>query len=188
MNFMKPFKVSKTPGSVNPLQVSETPGSVSSLKTAGSVTPLKTAGSVTPLKTAVVLILALTMLSMYQDDRKERVQECASKAGDGAIYLKEFVVSLPKAEKDQPPPVYRQAVILRGNNIYRFNLCNDKGQAILRIYDNTNMVVSSYEPATKKEYNPINFLCRKTGQYIISINFVDGKAGESIGIMSHVMK
>ena len=79
-------------------------------------------------------------------------------------------------------------MILRGNNIYRFNLCNDKGQAIIRIYDNTNMVVSSYDTRTKKEYNPINFLCRKTGQYIITINFRDGKAGEAVGIMSHVMK
>ena len=125
---------------------------------------------------------------MMQTDRKERVQACAEKAGEGAIYLKEFVVSLPKAEKDKPPPVYRQAVILRGNNIYRFNLCNDKGQAIIRIYDSANMVVTSYDTRTKNETNPINFLCRKTGQYTIMINFKDGKAGEAVGIMSHVMK
>jgi hypothetical protein len=146
---------------------------------------IKSPGS---LKAAVAIILALSMISMIQDDRKERVQDCASKAGDGAIYLKEFVVSLPKGVKDEAPPVYRQAVILRGNNIYRFNLCNDKGQAVLRIYDNTNMIVSTFDTRTNKENNPINFLCRKTGQYIITINFKDGKAGESIGIMSHVMK
>ena len=121
---------------------------------------------------------------MVQDDRKERVQDCADKAGDGAIYLKEFVVSLPKAEKDEAPPIYRQAVILRGNNIYRFNLCNDKGQAIIRIYDSSNMLVSSFDAKTDKEYNPINFLCRKTGQYNIIITFRDGKAGEAVGIMS----
>jgi len=140
------------------------------------------------LKPLIVLIFTLLTISMVQTDRRERVQACAEKAGEGAIYLKEFVVSLPKAVKDQPPPVYRQAVILRGNNIYRFNLCNDKGQAIIRIYDASNMVVSSYDSRTKKELNPINFLCRKTGQYTILINFKDGKAGESVGIMSHVMK
>ena len=140
------------------------------------------------LKPTIAILFALLTLSMVQSDRKERVQACAEKAGEGAIYLKEFVVSLPKAVKNEAPPVYRQAVILRGNNIYRFNLCNDKGQAIIRIYDNTNMVVSSYDTRTKKEYNPINFLCRKTGQYIITINFRDGKAGEAVGIMSHVMK
>ena len=125
---------------------------------------------------------------MVQSDRKERVQDCASKSGDGAIYLKEFVVTLPKSTKGDRPPMYRQAVILRGNNIYRFNLCNDKGQSIIRIYDNTNMVVSSYDTRQDKDYNPINFLCRKTGQYTIMINFKDGKAGEAVGIMSHVMK
>jgi hypothetical protein len=140
------------------------------------------------LKPVIALLFALLTLSMVQSDRKERVQACAEKAGEGAIYLKEFVVSLPKAEKDQPPPVYRQAVILRGNNIYRFNLCNDKGQAIIRVYDATNMLISSYDTRTNKEFNPINFLCRKTGQYTILINFKDGKAGEAVGIMSHVMK
>lgn len=139
-------------------------------------------------KPLIAILIALLTLSMVQSDRKERVQACAEKAGEGAIYLKEFVVSLPKAEKDKAPPVYRQAVILRGNNIYRFNLCNDKGQAIIRIYDSSNMVVSSYDTRTKKELNPVNFLCRKTGQYTILINFKDGKAGEAVGIMSHVMK
>ena len=140
------------------------------------------------LKPFIAIIFALLTLSMVQSDRKERVQDCASKSGEGAIYLKEFVVSLPKAVKDQAPPVYRQAVILRGNNIYRFNLCNDKGTSILRIYDSSNLVVSSFNTRTNKDYNPINFLCRKTGQYTIMINFKDGKAGEAVGIMSHVMK
>jgi len=139
-------------------------------------------------KPFIAILFVLLTVSMVQSDRKERVQACAEKAGKGAIYLKEFVVSLPKAVKDQAPPVYRQAVILRGNNIYRFNLCNDKGQGIIRIYDSSNMVVSSYDTRTKKEFNPINFLCRKTGQYTIMINFKDGRAGETVGIMSHVMK
>lgn len=140
------------------------------------------------LKPLIMIIVALLSLSMMPGDREERVQDCAARAGDGAIYLKEFVVSLPKADKDQPPPVYCQAVILRGKNIYRFNLCNNKGQAIIRVYDSSNMLVSSFDTRTNKEYNPINFLCRKTGQYIIMITFKDGKAGEAVGIMSHVSK
>jgi len=140
------------------------------------------------LKPTIAILFALLTLSMVQSDRKERVQACAEKAGEGAIYLKEFVVSLQKAAKDEAPPVYRQAVILRGNNVYRFNLCNDKGQAIIRIYDSSNMVVSSYDTNTDRDFNPINFLCRKTGQYTIVMNFKDGKAGEAVGIMSHVMK
>lgn len=140
------------------------------------------------LKSFIVLLFALLNLSMMQSTRNERVETCAEKAGEGAIYLKEFVVSLPDAEKDRPVPVFHQAIILRGNNIYRFNLCNEKGQAIIRIYDSKNMLISSYDTRTDREFNPINFLCRKTGQYTILINFRDGKAGEAVGIMSHVMK
>ncbi len=140
------------------------------------------------LNPIIAIIFCFTLVSMVQSDRKERVQDCAGKAGEGAIYLKEFVISLPKAEKGERPPMYRQAVILRGNNIYRFNSCNDKGQAIIRVYDSSNMLVSTFDPKTKKEYNPINFLCRKTGQYNIIITIRDGKAGEAVGIMSHVMK
>lgn len=140
------------------------------------------------LNPVLALVFLLTTLSMVQSDRKERVQECASRSGDGAIYLKEFVVSLDKANKGEKPPLYRQSVILRGNNIYRFNLCNDKGKAVIRIYDSSKMLLSSYNIKTDKEYNPINFLCRKTGQYNIIITFQDGKAGEAVGIMSHVMK
>ena len=140
------------------------------------------------LNPILAVIIFLTTISMVQSDRKERVQNCASKSGEGAIYLKEFVVSLPKATKGERPPMYRQAVILRGNNIYRFNLCNDKGEAVIRVYDSSNMLISSYDNITDKEYNPINFLCRKTGQYNIIITFKDGKAGEAIGIMSHVVQ
>ena len=140
------------------------------------------------LNPIIAIIFCFTLVSMVQSDRKERVQDCASKSGDGAIYLKEFVVSLPKSDKGERPPMYRQAVILRGNNIYRFNVCNDKGQAIIRVYDSSNMLVSTFDPQTNKEYNPINFLCRKTGQYNIIITIKDGKAGEAVGIMSHVMK
>jgi len=140
------------------------------------------------LNPILIILFLLSSMAMTTAERKEKVRECATRAGDGAIYLKEFVVNLPKAEKGERPPMYRQAVILRGNNIYRFNLCNEKGKAVIRVYDNANMLLSSYDQNSGKEFDPINFLCRKTGQYNIIITFQDGKAGEAIGIMSHVMK
>lgn len=140
------------------------------------------------LNPLVAIIVLMLSLSMTQADRKERVQECASRSGDGAIYLKEFVVSLEKGAKGEKPPMYRQSVILRGNNIYRFNLCNEKGNAVIRVYDSSTMLLSSYDSKTKKEYDPINFLCRKTGQYLIVVTEQTGKAMEAVGIMSHVTK
>lgn len=140
------------------------------------------------LNPLISIICCLTLVAMVQTDENERVRDCALQSGEDAIYLREFIVSLPRAEAGERPPMYRQAVILRAKNIYRFNLCNDLGQAIIRIYDTSDLLISSYDPGTDQEFNPINFSCRKTGQYNIIITFKDGEAGEAIGIMSHVMK
>ena len=142
----------------------------------------------TVLKRIAVLLLALTMISMIPGDRKTRVQDCASKAGDGAIFLKEFVVNLPREDSDQNQSTYREPVLLRGNNLYRFNICNDRGRAIISLYDNERMFITSYQASTNRNYNPINFLCRKTGSYYVVISFKNGRAGETVVIMSHVVK
>ncbi len=140
------------------------------------------------LRRIATVLLALLMLSMMSGDRKKRVQECASKAGDGAIFLKEFVVSIPKGNSTEPEPAYRESVLLRGNNLYRFNVCNDRGHAIISLYDKEKMFITSYQASTNRSYNPINFLCRKTGQYYVVITCKNGRAGETVVIMSHVVK
>jgi hypothetical protein len=134
----------------------------------------------------LTVLIFLSVTAFLPQDSGEKVQACAEKAGPGAIYLKDFVVSLPGATAGERPPMYRQAVVLRGNNIYRFNLCNEQGQGVLRIYDSSNMLLSSFDPASGKQYNPIQFLCKKTGPYNIVITFKDGTPGDCIAIMSHV--
>lgn len=134
---------------------------------------------------AVVLFLSASAF-MFGDTAADEIQDCAAQAGENALYLKDFTVKLEASQPNQKPQMYRQAVVLRGNNIYRFNLCNTQGEAVIRVYDSSQMILSSYDAATGKENNPINFLCKKTGPYNIVITFKDGKAGEAIGIMSHV--
>ncbi len=153
--------------------------------------PLKSFISIrllTALRRIAIVLLALSMISMISGDRKKRVQECASEAGEGAIFLKEFVVSIPKGNSDEPEPAYRETVLLRDNNIYRFNVCNDRGQAIISLYDKEKMFITSYQAGTNRSYNPINFLCRRTGQYYVVITTKNGRAGETVVIMSHVVK
>jgi hypothetical protein len=139
---------------------------------------------------AIYNILAI-MLFMFAtafipQDTEADIMDCAAKAGPNSVYLKDFKVSLPAAKSNEKPPMYRQAVVLRGNNIYRFNICNTQGEAVIRVYDANRMIMTSYDAAKGVESNPIQLLCRKTGPYNIVITFKDGKAGESIGIMSHV--
>ncbi len=122
---------------------------------------------------------------------QEEVHNCAANAGDDAQYLKEFIVVLDGANNNQRPPVFRQNLALRKNVTYRFSICNmenSEGEAILRLYDNANLTLSSYYPESQKIYNTINFKCKKSGVYTIMISFKDGKPGKAVGILSYVEK
>ena len=134
---------------------------------------------------AIVLFLSASAF-MVSDIAADEVQDCASQAGENALYLKDFPVKLSASQPNTKPEMYRQAIVLRGNNVYRFNVCNAQGEAVIRVYDSSKMILSSFDASSGKENNPINFLCKKTGPYNIVITFKDGKAGEAIGIMSHV--
>ena len=143
-----------------------------------------------------ILILALPCIFLNQftvvsQNIQESVQKCAMNAGPDATYLKDFVVKLDGIRPDERPPVFRATLVLRKNVSYRFSLCNldtSEGEAIIRLYDEANMLASTYYPETGKEYKSINFSCQKSGVYTIMISFKDGKAGEAIGIMSYVSK
>lgn len=133
---------------------------------------------------AIMMFLGAT--AFLPQDTMDDVMDCAEKAGESAVYLKDFQVDLPAAEPGKRPPMFRQAILLRGNNIYRFNLCSQQGEAVIRIYDSSRLLLTSYDAVSGEEHNPIQFFCKKTGPYSIVITFKDGTAGEAIGIMSHV--
>ncbi len=121
---------------------------------------------------------------------EQMVEVCANRAGDDAIYLKDFQVKLG-VPVDGRPQVARFPLVLSSNNVYRFCVCdldNSEGKAMLRLYDNNRLIFSSYSEDTKEEFNPFNFMCRKTGIYHVFISFLDGKPGECVGILSYVNK
>jgi hypothetical protein len=132
------------------------------------------------------ILLFLFATAFINQDTPDDIMDCASQAGPSAVYLKDFQVSLPSGKAGEKPPMFQQAIILRGNNLYSFNMCNKQGEAVIRVFDSNRMILNSYDQETDKDYNPIRFLCKKTGPYNIVITFKDGKPGETIGIMSHV--
>ncbi len=118
------------------------------------------------------------------------VDICASQAGDDATYLKDFQVKLGVAVEGRAQ-IARYPLVLSSNNIYRFSVCsleNSEGKAVIKLYDNNRLIFSSFSKATKEEFNPFNFMCRKTGIYHVFISFRDGKPGEAVGILSYVNK
>jgi hypothetical protein len=142
--------------------------------------------------TALILITLsiITTEKLAAQTAEEMVDFCAAKAGDDATYLKDFQVKLGATE-DGRPQVARYPLVLSSNNIYRFSVCDlesSEGKAVIRLYDNNRLIFSSYKEETKEEFNPFNFMCRKTGIYHVFISFLDGKPGEAVGILSYVNK
>ena len=133
--------------------------------------------------------MMISALPLYAQDLDDKVHECALSAGEDATYLKDFIVKLEEGKPNERPPVFRQSLALRKNVTYRFSICNmedSHGEAVLRLYDNAKLILSSYYPKTGKEYRIINFQCKKSGIYTIMVSFKDGKQGEAIGILSYV--
>lgn len=141
-----------------------------------------------------IFLVSATLISLdncLAQDIDATVQKCALSAGKDVTYLKDFVVKLDAAPPDQKPPVFRSALALRKGVIYRFSICNgdfSEGEAVLRLYDQSNLLLSTFYPETGKEYKSISFTCQKSAAYTVVISFKEGKKGEAIGILSYVNK
>lgn len=128
---------------------------------------------------------------IFSQEMDSKVQQCALSAGNDVTYLKDFVVNLAAAPPNQKPPTFKTSLALRKGVIYRFSLCNgesSEGEAVLRLYDQANLLLSTYYPETGKEYKSISFACQKSAAYTIVISFKEGKKGDAIGILSYVNK
>jgi len=137
----------------------------------------------TKFKIALIFLALIVVAPVTAQSMEDLVQRCAMNAGEDATYLKDFVVKLDGAQPEQRPPVYRQSLALRKNVTYRFSICNmdtSEGEAVLRLYDQSKQILSTYYPQTGKEYNIVNFQCKKSGVYTIMINFKEGKAEKQL--------
>jgi len=141
-----------------------------------------------------IFLISGTIFSLnicFAQGSEEDIQKCAMSAGNDVTYLKDFVVNLDAAPPNQKPPIYRASLALRKGVIYRFSICNgdySDGEAVLRLYDEASLLLSTYYPETGMEYKSINFSCQKSAAYTIVISFKEGKKGNAIGILSYVKK
>jgi hypothetical protein len=114
---------------------------------------------------------------------------CAATAGDDATYLKDFVVELDAAGADGKSPEQRFTLLLSKNSEYRFTVCNAEGsagKAIFQLHDISKLYVTSYNASTGQTYQSVNFQCQKTGAYHLIVNFLDGKKGSAVVVVSFI--
>ena len=137
---------------------------------------------------SVIFVLALFSQTIKAQTEAQRIELCTKAAGS-ATFLSSYPVNLPEARDGEKTPSFKQGIGLKAKNTYRFTICTDEesaGEAILKVYDEGKLILTSYNEETGKSYQSINFDCNKVGIYIIIISFKDGKQGSAVGILSHV--
>ncbi len=140
---------------------------------------------------AVVLALSGYPIHVFAQPQDVLVDMCASKAGDDATYLKDFVVELQAAGPGEKEPVAKFSMVLSGGTLYRFSICNAEdspGEGIIRLFDTTKMIASNYLESSAQMFTSFDFSCQKTGVYHVFISFKEGKQGSGIGILSFIKK
>ena len=136
------------------------------------------------------LFIFLLGYEVKAQENVELVAQCAASAGD-VTYLKDFVVKLDAGAPGGKPPSAKFSMVLSKSTQYRFSICtapDSDGEAVLQLFDMNVMQGSTFITATGKDYPFFDFKCQKTGVYHVFISFKEGKAGESVGIMSFVKK
>lgn len=138
----------------------------------------------------ILLFLSSFLTSVRSQDITQLTAQCAANAGD-VMYLKDFVVKLDAGTPGGAPPTARFALLLSKSVVYRFSICtapSSDGEAVLQLFEMNTLLGSTFISATGKDFPYFDFKCQKTGVYHVFISFKEGKAGESVGVMSYVKK
>ena len=146
------------------------------------------------MKKVVVLLVFIfftgVFFTLYVKAQAEaqRVDLCTRVAGN-VTFQSSYIVKLNAAGDGQRPPSFRQGIILKKGNAYRFTLCTDEesvGEAILTVFDEGRPIGSTFVPSTGVSYPSIDIECNKTAPYVIMVTFRDGREGSAVAILSHV--
>ena len=102
-------------------------------------------------------------------------------------YVKDFKIKMKKGKKDAPIPSQRSTVILNSGARYKIYTVSAKdydGKLIADFFSQEGIIASTYGQESHKHYESIEFECRKTGVYYISLYFEDAKEGCGICILA----
>jgi hypothetical protein len=137
-----------------------------------------------------IIFLALGSIVKAQTEA-QKVEMCSKIAGQEATYVKDIIVDLPAAQGNEKIPSSKTTLILRKDNKYRITICTDDdspGRGYVQLFDNETMMASTYNVSTGKEIKGFDLDCQKTGAYHFIVQFLEGKAGKAVIIISFLKK
>jgi len=108
--------------------------------------------------------------------------------------IQDFPFYIRKKKKSGEIEFKKQIITLnRGVNYKFYTIRNTdyEGMPILSIYMNEKQEVllgSTYNSAQKKFYSEIDFECKTTGNYCLSLSFQDGLEGCAVGVFASMIK
>jgi hypothetical protein len=107
--------------------------------------------------------------------------------------IENFPYYLKKKKKSDPIEFKKQTITLSRGVRYKFYTVRNEdydGLPILAIYNNEKqefLLGTTYNPSLKKFYNELEFECKTTGNYCLSLCFQDGLEGCAIGVFASLI-
>jgi len=108
----------------------------------------------------------------------------------GGTYLKDFRIRFEESSKKDPAKEEFTIMLYKGVR-YRLVIKNDSskpGEAVIKLYDDFKIYVSSFDEASATHHNVLEFYCQKTQAYYLSGYFKDGVQGCAIIMMGNMGK
>ena len=139
------------------------------------------------MKNVIAILISLFVyLGASAQCNEQLVNKCYPTI-DGYTYLKDFKFRLKEASTENPRPTAKFQLILSKDTKYLLTACNAEeypGKVIYQLFDASGLLASSYNPQTKKHYESVEFICKKSGLYYIAYTFEDNKKGCAIGMVA----
>ena len=133
-----------------------------------------------------LIVVAFAPEVAFSQCNDKLVDKCYPTLGD-YTYLKDFKFKLKPGTPGGTKPTAKFQLILSKNTKYRLTACNAEeypGKVIFQLFDQNGLLASSYNPQTKKHYDTVEFLCKKSGLYYIAYTFEDAQEGCAIGMIA----
>jgi len=149
------------------------------------------------MKKSIILNLLVTLIFagnlFAQNDKTSVVRpdnntmDCIFSIGENAIYIKGFPVVLKKSTQGLIRPSYFTVMLNRGTH-YRFTICSEDENAILKLFDRSELIFSSFNERTGTDYRNVDFVCKKSYTYTGTVSSKNEDASKAIVILSIVRK
>ena len=126
------------------------------------------------MKNLIAAIVCLFVFGGLSAQCNEQLVNICYPTIDGYTYLKDFKFRLKEGSEANAKPTAKFQLILSKDTKYLLTACNAEeyeGKVIYQLFDASGLIASSYNPQTKKHYESVEFVFKKSGLYYLAYTF-----------------